>query len=147
MDLHGMAGGKKSAICLPHIVKKKNTIKVQTVKVNDVFFGAPQVFLIQTFLTEMKEELHSLLGMFHKVKQVGGAANLAISTKSSINFANELDPGASTSTHASTSSPSPPAPGNQATGRRRLLLLPQHGWILLSSSCSPTTTLFSSLLE
>ena len=70
----------------------------------------------------MRDELTLLLGMFHKVEEAGGTANLTISTKggkSSIKFAIELDAESSTSNPASTPSTSPPAPGNQAAGRRR----------------------------
>ena len=70
----------------------------------------------------MRDEITTLLGMFHKVEEAGGTANLTISTKggkSSIKFAIELDAEASTPTPASTSPSSPPAPGNQAAGRRR----------------------------
>ena len=71
----------------------------------DVFFGAPWNFLDSENLAKMRDELTTLLGMYHQVEKAGGIATLTISTrggKCNIKFAIELDAAASESTSVST---------------------------------------------
>ena len=85
----------------------------------------------------MRDELTGLLEIFHKVEETGGKATLSITTSMGLTKTKLEIVSPTPGSTASTSVSSPPAPGNQAAGRRRHR---NHWWVvvrwlLLSSHC------------
>ena len=67
----------------------------------------------------MGDELTGLLEIFHKVEETGGKATLSITTSMGLTKTKLEIVSPTPGSTASTSVSSPPAPGNQAAGRRR----------------------------